>query len=175
MNSIRLPQSRNLAFFLLASAAARSEAEIRALTGIIEGYEVGGMAVNWTGSIYSSDLGDVVWRLTPEGERREFASGLYGTFGNAIDHQGMLLQSSFYGDAITRIDRKGQTRPFVTRGLNRPVGIAIHKQTREIYVANCGDNSIAKVAEDGTASVFARSELFACPYGVAFDPRQTST
>jgi len=158
-----------VSMLLLASAAARSQAEISSLTGIIEGHEVGGMTVDWTGSIYSADFGDIVWRLTPEGERREFASGLYGTSGNAIDHQGMLLQSSFYGDSISRIDRKGQAWPFVTRGLNRPVGIAIHRQTREIYVANCGDNSIARVAEDGTASVFARSQLFACPYGVAFD------
>ena len=103
-----------VSMLLLASAAARSQAEISSLTGIIEGHEVGGMTVDWTGSIYSADFGDIVWRLTPEGERREFASGLYGTSGNAIDHQGMLLQSSFYGDTISRIDRKGQARPFVS-------------------------------------------------------------
>jgi DNA-binding beta-propeller fold protein YncE len=56
---------------------------------------------------------------------------------NAIDKKGNLLQSNFYGDSITKIDRKGQTKPFVTSGLSGPVGIAINEQTGDVYVANC--------------------------------------
>lgn len=154
---------------LLSSFGARAQVEIRSLTGIIEGHEVGGVTIDMIGNIYAADFGDVVWRLTPEGERRELASGMYGTSGNAIDHEGNLLQASFYGDAITRIDRKGQATPFVTRGLSRPAGIAINRQSREVHVTNCRSNSIVKVAPDGTAVPFAKSELFNCPYGAAFD------
>lgn len=154
---------------LAASPSAVAQPEIRALTGIIEGHEVGGVAIDMIGNVYSADLGDIVWRITPEGQRAELASGMYGTSGNAIDNQGHLLQASFYADTITRIDRNGRATPFATHGLNRPAGIAIHRQTGDVYVANCGSNAIARIATDGSVSAFATSELFNCPYGIAFD------
>jgi DNA-binding beta-propeller fold protein YncE len=49
------------------------------------------------------------------------------------------------------------------------VGIAINKQTGDVYVANCRGNSIAKIATDGTVSSFAKSDLFSCPNGISFD------
>ena len=98
-----------------------------------------------------------------------FASGLYGSSGNAIDRDGNLLQSNFYGNSIVKIDRKGQASTFAASGLSGPVGIAIDKKTGDAYVANCVDNSIAKVAKDGSVTSFARSELFKCPNGIAFD------
>ena len=103
-----------------------------------------------------------------EGERRVFASGLYGASGNAIDNQGNLLQANFYGDSITRIDRRGEAKAFAS-GLNGPVGIAVDRKTGELDVANCRGNSIAKVSPDGAVSAFAKSELFKCPNGIALD------
>jgi DNA-binding beta-propeller fold protein YncE len=157
------------AALLLTGAAARAQIEIHSMTGIIEGHEVGGLAIDMIGNVYAADFGDIVWRITPEGERREFASGMYGTAGNAIDPEGNLLQASFYGDAVTRIDRNGKATPLVTRGLNRPVGIAIDKQTGAIHVTNCRANTIVKITPDGVVSAFASSELFNCPYGASFD------
>jgi hypothetical protein len=37
-----------------------------------------------------ADFGDFVWKITPEGKRDVFASGLYGASGNAIDNEGNL-------------------------------------------------------------------------------------
>jgi hypothetical protein len=71
----------------------------------------------------------MVWKITAEGERPEFASGFYGASGNAIDHDGNLLQSNYYGDSISKVDRKGQAKPFVTNDLSGPVGIAINRKT----------------------------------------------
>jgi DNA-binding beta-propeller fold protein YncE len=45
------------------------------------------------------------------------------------------------------------------------------RQTGEVYVANCGNNTIAKVARDRTISTFATSDLFQCPNGITFDSR----
>ena len=108
-------------------------------------------------------------KLHRKGKRDVFASGLYGASGNAIDHEGNLLQANFYGDSITKIDRKGQAQPFATSGLSGPVGIAINKQTGDVFVANCRGQSISKIAKDGTVSSFAKSDLFNCPNGIAFD------
>ncbi len=156
-----------LAMFF-AAVSAHAQTEIHSITPVINGHRVGGVAVDLVGNIYVADFGDFVWKITPDGERREFASGLYGASGNAIDNEGNLLQSSYYGDSITRIDRKGQARPFATSGLSGPVGIAINKQTGDIYVANCRGNTVSMVAKDGTVSSFAKSDLFKCPNGISF-------
>src|SRR5438552_1537719 len=165
-------RSRTL-FFVLAlffsAVSVRAQTKIHALTEVIEGHSVGGVTVDAIGNIYVADFGETVWKITPDGKRHEFASGLYGASGNAIDNEGNLLQSNFYGNSITKIDRKGQMQPFVTSGLSGPVGIAINKQTGDVYVANCRGNSIAKIARDGTVSSFAKSDLFKCPNGISFD------
>jgi DNA-binding beta-propeller fold protein YncE len=154
---------------LFATVSVRAEIKIRSLTNVIEGHAVGGVTVDLVGNIYVADFGEYVWKITPEGKRDVFASGFYGASGNAIDNDGNLLQSNFYGNSITKIDRKGEAKPFVTSGLSGPVGIAINKQTGDVYVANCRGNSIARIATDGTVSSFAKSDLFSCPNGISFD------
>src|SRR5438046_8772106 len=164
--------SRALLFvfgLLFVTVSAHAETKIHTLTKVIEGHSTGGVTVDALGNIYVADFGEIVWKITPEGKSHVFASGLYGASGNAIDNEGNLLQSNFYGDSITKIDRKGQMQAFVTSGLSGPVGIAINKQTGDVYVANCRGNSIAKIARDGTVSSFAKSDLFRCPNGISFD------
>ena len=153
----------------LAPSSAFAQASIRSLTEIIEGHQVGGVAVDLTGMIYVADFINTVWLITPEGGRRDFASGFYGASGNAIDAQGNLLQSSFYGNFITKIDRKGQATLLASTGLDEPVGIAIDRGDGAIYVANCVGNTIGKLSANRAATTFARSELLKCPNGLAFD------
>ena len=154
---------------LLASGAAQAQTEIHAFTEVIEGHRVGGVTIDQIGNVYVADFGDTVWRISPEGERRELASGLYGASGNAVDHEGNLLQSSYYGAYITKIDRDGRATPFVATGLSGPVGIAVGKQSGDVYVANCRGNTISRIAPDRTVSTFAASTLFHCPNGLVAD------
>jgi DNA-binding beta-propeller fold protein YncE len=170
--TIRVTTKRALLLVLLlplATVTAGVQPKIRSLTGIIEGHQVGGVTIDLIGNIYVADFGDFVWKITPEGKRDVFASGFYGASGNAIDHDGNLLQANFYSDSITKVDRNGRTQPFVTSGLSGPVGIAIDPETGDVYVANCRNNSIAKVTPDGVVSSFAKSEFFNCPNGISFD------
>src|ERR1043165_7162570 len=118
--------------FALLAANAQAAIEIRALTEVIEGHQVGGVTADMVGDLYVADFGETVWKITMEGERRVFATGLYGASGNAIDAQGNLLQANFYGDSITRIDRKGEARQFAT-GLYGPVGIAVDRKSGDAY------------------------------------------
>jgi DNA-binding beta-propeller fold protein YncE len=154
---------------LFATVSVRAQTKISSFTNVIEGHAVGGVTVDLVGNIYVADFGEYVWKITPNSKRDVFASGLYGASGNAIDNEGNLLQSNFYANSITKIDRKGQMRPFVTSGLSGPVGIAINRQTGDVYVANCRGNSIAKIAADSTVLSFAKSDLFSCPNGISFD------
>jgi DNA-binding beta-propeller fold protein YncE len=152
----------------LFAANAAAAIEIRALTEVIEGHQVGGVTADAVGDLYVADFGETVWKISMEGERRVFVTGLYGASGNAIDGQGNLLQANFYGDSITKIDRKGEAKPFAA-GLNGPVGVAVDRKTGDVFVANCRGNSIAKIAPDGTVASFATSDLFKCPNGIALD------
>ena len=92
---------------LFAPVSVRAETEIRSLTGIIEGHQVGGVTIDLLDNIYVAGFGDLVWKITPEGERQVFASGLYGASDNAIDNEDNLSQSNFYGNSINKINRKG--------------------------------------------------------------------
>lgn len=166
-----LKRCHRLVLTLLLSATANAGIEIHSLTGVIEAHQVGGVTIDLIGNLYVADFADDVWKITPEGDRQLFATGFYGSSGNVIDHEGNLLQSSYYGDTITRVDRKGNAKPLVTAagGLTGPVGLAIHPKTGELYAANCRGNSIVKVSTEGNVSPFATSTLFHCPNGVAFD------
>jgi len=173
ISGITLPGLIGALLVMLATVAVSahepSGLSIHALTPIIEGHQVGGVAVDLTGNLYVADFGDIVWRISPEGKRAVFASGLYGASGNAIDGQGNLIQSSYYGNFITKVDRLGHATRLVTAGLNGPVGIAIDGKSGDLYIANCNGNTIARIGGDGMVSTFAESELFKCPNGIAFD------
>jgi DNA-binding beta-propeller fold protein YncE len=156
-------------WLLLLYAVAAHAQSIHPLTDIITGHQVGGVSVDAVGNLYVADFGDIVWKIPPEGQPQVFAQGFYGSSGNAIDHQGNLLQSSYYGDFITKIDRTGHATLFTSSGLRGPVGIAIDSTTGDLYVANCRGNNIARIGSDGVASTFAQSDLLKCPNGIAFD------
>ena len=163
-----LGRAASVGIWALLAANADAAIEIHALTEVIEGHQVGGVTVDMVGDLYVADFGETVWKITMEGERRVFATGLYGSSGNAIDAQGNLLQANFYGDSLTRIDRHGEAKTFAT-GLYGPVGVAVERKSGDIYVALCRGNSIAKVSSDGSVTPFAKSDLFKCPNGLAFD------
>jgi DNA-binding beta-propeller fold protein YncE len=155
--------------FLASSAGEPRQASIRAITSIIEGHQVGGVAIDLVGNLYVADFGDLVWKISPDEKREVFTSGLYGSSGNAIDGQGNLLQSSYYGNSITRVDRSGHATAWATMGLSGPVGIAVDRKSGAVYVANCNGNTVSRIGSDGVPSTFAQSELLKCPNGIAFD------
>lgn len=158
-----------LVWVLLFFSLAANGQSIHPLTDTMQGHQVGGVTVDAVGNLYVADFGDIVWKIPPEGQPRVFADGFYGSSGNAVDRQGNLYQSSYYGDFITKVDRTGHATPFATSGLKGPVGIAINRTTSELFVANCGGNTIARIDSDGVASTFAEGNLLKCPNGVAFD------
>ena len=167
----RLIRCHGLVFALaLLGATADAATEIHSLTGVIEGHQVGGVAIDLIGNIYVADFADDLWKITPEGNRQLFATGFYGSSGNVVDHEGRVLQSNYYGDTITRIDRNGNAKPFVSAGagLIGPVGLAMDRNTNNVYAANCRGNSIVKISADGNVAPFAASSLFHCPNSLAF-------
>lgn len=129
---------------------------------------VGGIAIDRAGNIYSADFGDVVWRVRPDGRAEKFATGFYGASGNALDSRGILYQSNFYGNYISRVERNGDHVVWVDEGLNGPVGVAVRAD--EVFVNNCTSNSVSRIGKEGDVHVFASGPLFNCPNGITVGP-----
>lgn len=130
---------------------------------------IGGVTIDQLGNTYVANFRDGVWKVDPAGEVSLFASGLYGSSGNAIDGEGNLLQASFFGDFVVEIDRNGKTIRKYTENLDGPVGITIGSD-ENMYVCNCKGNSITKFSRDGQSKVIAQGSQFSCPNGITVDP-----
>lgn len=140
---------------------------VRTVTDTLVG-SVGGVAVDRLGIIYVADFGELVYKVRPDGRWERFATGLYGTSGNAVDSQGRLLQSEFTGNRVARIDRDGTVHRLAD-GLQGPVGLAVGDDD-EVFVCNCTSNTIARISTDGVVSTYASSPLFNCPNGITRAP-----
>ncbi len=138
----------------------------------------GGVAVGPDGNIYAADIGPIpnrggtkVYKITPSGAFSVFASGsgLNNPSGNVFGPDGILYQSNL-GGPVHKITPDGTATIFATQGqgLRSPVGLAIDA-SENLFVANCGDNTIQKITPDGMVSLYASSSLFACPNGIAVD------
>ncbi len=138
--------------------------QVRTVVAELDG-GVGGVAVDKLGFIFVADFRERVYKVSPDGRVSIFATGLYGSSGNAVDARGRLLQSSFSGDYVTRIDRDG-TQTIVAEGLGGPVGIAINPDDESFVVCNCRTNSLSLVTAGGQVSTFAESPLLNCPNGI---------
>ena len=152
------------------SASAPAAVSVRTVTDTLIG-GVGGVAVDRLGIIYVATFGEDVYKVMPDGRVSVLATGLYGTSGNAIDSEGRLLQSNFYGNYIARIDRDGNVSMFAD-GLQGPVGIAIDSADN-LVVTNCPANTLSRVTAAGEVSTFAESPLFNCPNGITRGPDGT--
>ena len=135
--------------------------------------QLGGVAVDRLGFIYVANFRDALFRISPDdGTVTTLTRSLYGSSGLAIEPNGDILQSNFFGNTISRIKRTGEVEPFAN-GLNGPVGLAISPDGTT-YVCNCTGNTISRINREGTVDSrvdrepFAESELFACPNGITF-------
>ena len=158
-----------VAVFTLTPAPASAQvARVLTIADSLVG-GVGGVAVDALGNVYSADFMDTVWRITPDGRVSKFATGLYGPSGNAFDARGVLYQSNFFGNYISRIDRNGQHEVHVDEGLSGPVGVVVDTDGT-LFVNNCTANTVAVVGVDRVAREFASGELFNCPNGITIGP-----
>ncbi len=136
----------------------------------------GGMETDSNGNIYMGDFGlattnangTKVVKITPEGQISTLTSGLFGASGNDFDKNGILYQSSIWGERITKISSNGQKEDFVTTGLSAPVGV-LASNDGFVYICNCGNNSIGKIDSFGNTSIIANGPLFNCPNGIDED------
>ncbi len=130
---------------------------------------IGGIAVDRFGYVYVANFDLGVWRISPGGEARQLADGLYGSSGNVVAPNGDLLQGNWLANTIVRIDRQGEVHPFVSGGLDGPVGITI-APSGDIFVVNSRGNHVTRISQDGSeVTEFLRHELLQQPNSIVAD------
>lgn len=130
---------------------------------------VGGVAIDRLGNVYSADFMDTVWRIKPDGRVTQFATGFYGASGNTFDSQGILYQSNFYGNYISRVERDGTHSKWMEEGLNGPVGLSFDNEGY-LWVVNCPANAVLRIGKDKKVKIKVEGDLFNCPNGITSGP-----
>jgi len=141
----------------------------------------GGLTVDKEGNIYSSDFGpflgqlaqnfspkNKIFKISPDGKVSIFADSLMGASGSKFDSNGNLYQSNIRGRYISKITPSGEVSVFNKDSLIAPVGIAIDNND-DLVVCNCGNNTLRKITQDGSNTLFVASELLKCPNGITMD------
>lgn len=151
------------------SLASGSRVETVRMDRVLESRgRLGGVSVGVDGSVYLSDFGRMVWRVSPQGEASVLDSSLRGSSGNAVDAEGNLYQASFSDNRIVRIRPDGAIDVHASTGLEGPVGLALDG-SGNLFVCNCLGNYIARVRPDGAVQRFAESPELDCPNGITID------
>ena len=142
----------------------------------------GGLCLDQTGNLYIADFGDflgvpdtdglpnVISKLDAEMVLSEYSTNFVRASGNAFDGNEVLHQADIGVSAIYKVI--GGVRTFFTStGISNPVGLAFDNNDN-LYVCNCGNNTIRKVTPAGVSTLFAAGNLFSCPNGLTIDEDQ---
>jgi sugar lactone lactonase YvrE len=111
-----------------------------------------GMAFDGAGNLlFGTGTGSIL-KLTPDGKRSTFASGLEPEH-LAFDRSGNLFVSDRGSHSILKLTRDGKKSTFVT-GIKYPVDLTFDDKSN-LFVLDKGTNSIFRFTPDGKQSTFA--------------------
>lgn len=136
----------------------------------------GGMEVDRLGNIYMSNFGELlnqaggkeIFKISATGQVSLFVNQINGASGSDIGPDGRFYQSNISGNKVSVIDADGTVEDYVSEGLFSPVGLV--KTPTDLFVANCGSNTIQRIGSDLHSSIFSKSDLLKCPNGLEIDP-----
>ncbi|WP_281987874.1 SMP-30/gluconolactonase/LRE family protein [Aquimarina aggregata] len=137
------------------------------------------VSVDKFGNVYVSEFGQFVgangngtrvFKVSKSGDVTEFASGLTGPLGNAIDAQGNLYVVNGSGDGagdILKITPDGSQTVLATIN-GFPSGLTLDHH-KNIYVSNFGTPTVHRITPQGEVTVYASDPRLAGGVGVDFD------
>lgn len=177
------------ALFLLVAACGtpqdnkrseRPEKEVETLVDDLYG-GTGGISVDASGNIYSSDFGPFlgqvnpdfkfvskVFKITPEGVVSVFLDSLLGASGSDFDDNGNFFQSNIRGSYISKVSKSGDVTEYACDSIVAPVGLEFDSNG-DLIVCNCGNNTLRRIKPSGENVLFSKGEALKCPNGIARD------
>lgn len=149
---------------LAQESSSDGRATVYTLTDSIVG-GAAGLSVDQMGVVYAGTFDERVYKVRMDGRPEVFATGLYGATGNVVGPMGNLYQLNFFGGYITKIDRHGN-HVILAEELETPMDVTLAEG--DLYVANCGSNSISRVTLQGEVTTFLQGPPFNCPNGITY-------
>ena len=128
-----------------------------------------GLAIDGEGNLYGSHyMGSIVWKITPDGVRSKFMSGLDTPNGLAFDSNGDLHIVDNQGGAIYKVAPDSIVTELVSN-IFSPSGI-IKMPNSDTMIVSCWEgNRLVKVAPDGSFETFIEGNGLVGPVGLAYD------
>lgn len=118
-------------------------------------YNPYGMAIDSSGNLYVSDLGnDSIRKITPNNIVTTFASGFNQPSGVVIDSSGNTFVSNYNLNQIYKITASGTSTIFATTNVSGPRGLAIDS-SGNLFVASSSNHIILKITPLGVVTTFA--------------------
>ena len=160
---------------LLAGAVDLNAQTVSTLVNLNRGPFGDGLTVASSGDLFASGGFDkgTVFRITPEGNISDFATGLQGAVGAFFDSNQNLYVNSYTGNLLYKITTDGDASPFVT-GLNGPAGVVLNADD-EIFVTEFGANfsgtggSIKKISPSGEVESYIKGGGLRDAIGIVLD------
>ncbi|NNF59384.1 MAG: hypothetical protein HKN04_14205 [Rhodothermaceae bacterium] len=168
-----------LLLILAALTTAPTAAQTVTVTTITPEFNAsGGVSVGPDGNAYVADFGatlstnggNTIYRVEPDGTTTVFATGFVGASGNAFDAAGNLYQSNIGAGRISKVTPAGVVSTYATTNIAGPVGVAVDADGN-VYNTNCvsGAGYITKTTPAQVTTVFSQSALMSCPNGLTID------
>ena len=128
-----------------------------------------GLAFDSQGNLYGSHYtGSIVWKITPDGVRSIFMSGLDTPNGLAFDSNGDLHVVDNQGGAIHKVAPDSTVTTYVPN-IFSPSGIIKMPDSDTMIVSSWEGDKLIKVAPDGTLTDFVIGNGLEGPVGLAYD------
>lgn len=120
------------------------------------------------GNLYGSNFeGSTVYKMTPDGTVSPFVSGFDSPNGLAFDSAGNLYVVAHFDSQIFKVLPNGEKSVFAE--YTRPSGIIKELDSDTMIVTSYTNNSLAKIAPDGTVHPFVSNNALNGPVGLAYD------
>ena len=128
-----------------------------------------GLAIDSEGNLYGSHYtGSIVWKITPDGVRSKFMSGLDTPNGLAFDSNGDLYIVDNQGGKIYKVAPDSTVTTLVP-DIFSPSGIIKMPESDTMVVSCWEGNRLVKVAPDGSYETFVQGNGLVGPVGLAYD------
>ncbi|HEV2806061.1 MAG TPA: hypothetical protein VGW57_14150 [Chthoniobacterales bacterium] len=124
-------------------------------------HSVPDMAIDAAGNLFVSQGSAAAVKVAPGGTVSPFGVNSAGMFGIAVDGDGNVFMSEFFGGAVYKYSPDGTTRTVFSPAVGFSCGDINFDKSGNLYLNAQGQKSIFKFAPDGTKTVFASGLGFA--------------
>ncbi|WP_299218231.1 T9SS type A sorting domain-containing protein [uncultured Aquimarina sp.] len=139
------------------------------VTTVFDGIFYDGIGQDSQGNIYCSDFsGESVFKYNTEGVVSTFKSGFMSPNGIGVNEQDEIFICDARANTVFKYDLNGTLLTTYTININNPTGIKNIPGTTDMLLVEYNNNTLKRLASDGTVSTLFSGFPLNGPSGIAF-------